>query len=66
MAGKDIITMSLGEVRRLKVVQSSIDSKTSQKSAALMLGLSERQVRRLIKSVREKGEPLCRFLPIFV
>lgn len=56
MAGKDIITMSFGEVRRLKVVQSAIDSQTTQKSAALMLGLSERQVRRLIKAVREKGE----------
>lgn len=56
MVGRDIVTMSLREVRRLKVVQSAIDSQTTQKSAALMLGLSERQVRRLIKAVRERGD----------
>lgn len=56
MAGKDIISMSFGEVRRLKVVQSAIDRKTTQKAAALMLGLSERQVRRLVRSVRDKGD----------
>jgi len=56
MAGKDIILMSLGEARRLKVVQSAIERQTTQKAAALILGLSERQVRRLVRSVREKGD----------
>jgi hypothetical protein len=44
MAGKDMIWMSLREVKRLKVVQSAIAKQTTQRTAALMLGLSERQV----------------------
>ncbi len=56
MAGKDMIWMSLKEVKRLKVVQSAIEKRTTQKMAAVMLGRSERQIRRLVKAVREKGE----------
>lgn len=56
MAGRDIIVMSIGEVRRLKAVQSAIDGHVTQKTAASMLGLSERQVRRLVRDVRERGE----------
>ena len=56
MAGRDMIVMSIGEVRRLKAVQSAIDRHITQKTAASMLGLSERQVRRLVKAVREQGD----------
>jgi transposase len=56
MAGEDIISMSVREIRRLKVVQLAIEGGTTQKSAASMLGLSERQVRRLVRSVRVQGE----------
>lgn len=56
MTGKDIIKMSLKEVRRLKVVQEAIGRHITQKAAALMIGLSERQVRRMIKAVREQSE----------
>ena len=56
MAGRDMIVMSIGEVRRLKAVQSAIDRHITQKTAATMLGLSERQVRRLVKDVREQGD----------
>ncbi|MDD5167692.1 MAG: ISNCY family transposase [Syntrophales bacterium] len=56
MVREDMIVMSLGEVKRLKLVQSAIDGQMTQKSVATMLGLSERQVRRLVKVVREKGE----------
>lgn len=56
MAGRDIIVMSIGEVRRLKAVQSAIDRHVTQKTAASMLGLSERQVRRLVRDVREGGD----------
>jgi len=48
--------MSLLELRRLKVVQSAIEKQTLQRTVALMLGLSERQVRRLVKAVREQGD----------
>lgn len=56
MAGKDMIVMSIREVRRLKLVQAAIDRHITQKTAASMVGLSERQVRRLIKGVREHGD----------
>ena len=39
MAGRDIIVMSLGDIRRLKVVQSAIDRHITQKAAALMVGV---------------------------
>jgi transposase len=56
MAGRDMIVMSMREVRRLKTVQSAIDRHITQKTAASMIGLSERQVRRMVKVVRERGD----------
>jgi transposase len=56
MAGKDIVVMSYREVKRLKALQSAIDRHITQHTAATMLGLSERQVRRLVKVVREEGD----------
>ncbi len=56
MAGKDIIYMSLRELKKLKVIYEAIDRHITQKMAALMTGLSERQVRRLVKAVREEGD----------
>ena len=56
MAGRDMLVMSIGELRRLKVVQSAIEGRMTQKAAAEMMGLSERQVRRLVRGVRACGE----------
>jgi len=56
MAGKDMIVMSVGEIRRLKAIQSAMDGHITQGTAAGMLGLSERQVRRLVRVVREEGD----------
>jgi len=56
MAGEDIIRMSVQELRRLRVVQKVLDRAITQKQAALLLHRSERQVRRLVKVVREHGE----------
>lgn len=56
MAGEDIIYMSLRELRRLKAVQEAIGKQITQKLAASVIGLSERQVRRLVRAVREEGE----------
>lgn len=56
MTERDIIIMSIGEVRRLKAVQSTIDGHVTQKTVAAILGLSERQVRRLVRDVRECGD----------
>ncbi len=56
MVGKDIIRMSLKELKRLKVIQEAIDRHITQKEAASMIGLSERQARRLLRAVREEGD----------
>jgi DNA-binding Lrp family transcriptional regulator len=56
MVGKDMIVMSMREVKRLKAVQLAIERHIPQKRAASMVGLSERQVRRVVKSIRERGE----------
>lgn len=56
MAGKDIIEMTLKEVKRLKVLQEAIDKHITQKAAASMVGLSERQARRLVRAVRDEGD----------
>ncbi len=56
MAARDIVVMSIGEVKRLKLIQMTIERRVTQKSVSMMLSLSERQVRRLVKSVRENGE----------
>ncbi len=55
MAEKDIIRMSLKDLKRLKLIQKSIDKEITQKTAALMTRLSERQIRRIVKAVRQKG-----------
>lgn len=56
MAGKDIIVMSMRELKRLKVVHEAIDRQITQRVAASLAGLSERQIRRLVRSVREEGD----------
>ena len=56
MAERDMIVMSLEEVKRLKLIQSAIDRQISQKRVSGILSLSERQIRRLVKAVREEGD----------
>ncbi len=56
MAGRDMIVMSLREVRRLKAIQTVMDKQITQKVAGSMVGLSERQIWRLVKVIREHGD----------
>ena len=56
MAGKDIIMMRVTELKKLKVIQDAISKKITQIAAAVILGLSERQVGRLVNTVRKEGE----------
>lgn len=56
MAGKDIIMLSLKELKKLKIIQDVINKRIPQVTAAVMLGLSERQIGRLTKAVRKEGE----------
>lgn len=56
MVQGDIITMRRKELRRLHVMQKVLDKEIKQREAAEMLGLSRRQVKRIVKRVREEGE----------
>ncbi len=56
MAREDRILMSTKELRRLQVIQQVLDKKIKQVEAAQVLGLSDRQIRRLVKRVGAEGE----------
>lgn len=49
--------MSHKEAQRLAVVNEVLDGRKSQAQAALLLGLSVRQVKRLCRQVRDAGAP---------
>lgn len=56
MAGKDIIMISRREVNRLHIIKKAIEKEIKQREAAEILLLTERQVRRLIKKIKEEGD----------
>ena len=56
MTEKDIIIMSQKELKKLHVVRKLFDKRLKQAQAAGLLGLSIRQVRRIIKRIREEGD----------
>jgi len=56
MAREDRIIMSMKEVRRLHILQQVLGRHMTQVEAARVLGLSSRQMRRLVKRVRQEGE----------
>lgn len=56
MADKDMITMSRRESKRLHLIHQALDRKITQVAAAEVLGMSARQLRRLIKRVRAEGD----------
>lgn len=56
MVGEDTVIMSVKELRRLHVIRQVMDKKLRQREAGALLGLTVRQVRRLIKRVRAEGE----------
>jgi|TARA_Y100000294_G_C8536171_1_gene329159 hypothetical protein len=56
MAGKDIITMRQGELKRLHVIRRVLDKRIKQTEAAKLIELCNRQVRRVVKRVKEEGD----------
>ena len=54
MAGKDIIMATQEELKALYVIRKAIDKVITQKEAAEVVDLSERQVRRKVKRVRKE------------
>ena len=56
MERKDIIRMSTEELRRVSILSQAISKVITQKEAAGVLEVTERQVRRLIRRVRQEGD----------
>ena len=53
---KDVLMMSRKEIKRYQVIRKVIDKQIKQQEVAEYFGLSPRQVRRIVKRVREQGE----------
>ncbi len=53
---EDIILMSVKEIERLRIIHKVFDKQITQVKASEILGLSERQVGRIIKRIREGGD----------
>jgi hypothetical protein len=56
MVRKDIIIMKRKELKRLHVIQKTISKGIKQKEAGELLRICDRQVRRIVRRVREEGE----------
>lgn len=54
---KDMITMSINELKRLHLVKKAEEKLITQKEAAKMANISERQFRRILFNFRAGGEP---------
>lgn len=53
---KDILIMSQEELERSQIIRKIFDKEINQQEAAEYLRISDRQVRRIVKRVREEGE----------
>ncbi len=56
MTEMDMITMSRRETKRLHIIHQALDKRITQKKAAELVNLSSRQLRRVMKRVREDGD----------
>jgi transposase len=56
MAEKDTIMLRQKDLRRLHVVHKVLEERMTQKEAAQLVSLSERQLRRILTRIREEGD----------
>jgi len=56
MAGKDIFMLRQKELKRLQLIHKVIEGNLTQVEAAGILSLSERQIGRIVKRIREEGD----------
>ena len=56
MAGKDIYMATEEELKRLHIIHKAIDKHVTQKEAAGILELSQRQISRIVKRIRIEGD----------
>lgn len=52
---EDILVMSQKEIKRLQIIQKALAKEINQQEASAILRISDRQVRRVVKRVREEG-----------
>src|SRR3990167_6361074 len=52
---EEFITMSHSEIDRLEVIQKAVGKRIKQSKAAQLLGISPRQVRRLVRDYKKQG-----------
>ena len=57
MKKADYVTMSGQELDRLEVLQRVLEKRLTQVEAGIQLGISSRQVRRLVTAIRTQGPP---------
>ncbi len=56
MARKDMIIMSRRDLSRLHYIKLALEKKLTQAKVGNLTGLSDRQIRRLIKRLRKEGD----------
>ena len=56
MRGEDIVRLHVQELRRLRVIHHIMEKRLTQCEAATLLGLTDRQIRRLVQRVRREGD----------
>lgn len=56
MAEQDILKMRVDELKRYHIVSKIIEGSLSQVEAAEYIGISERQIRRIVRRVEQEGE----------
>jgi Helix-turn-helix domain len=56
MVGEDRVMMSSKELRRVHVIRHAMAKRTTQVKAGALLGLTTRQVRRLMQRVEQEGD----------
>ncbi len=56
MARKDIVMLSQEELKRLHIIRKVVGKELKQREAAVILGISTRQIRRLAKRIKREGE----------
>ena len=56
MVGEDKVMMSVKELRRGHVIRHAMEKKITQVKAGALVGLTARQVRRLLQRVRHEGD----------
>ena len=56
MVGEDRVIMSVKELRRVHVLRHTLEKQLTQVKAGALLGLTARQVRRLLQRMRAEGD----------